>query len=201
MIDSIYPGARKARTVYSTSATARAAIGTLTPGCRVVGVSKGQFSLLDLIGAVLTQTGAADVLVSTWTPGRAEMSLVADMLRRHEITRFRLLVDRSFVTRHPEYVREINGKFGAEAIRQTRTHAKFALIAGGGYRIAIRTSMNFNRNPRFEQFDLDDDPAIYELFDRIADELYDRVPAGFEVDVNALENGFYGHGMVHNGRG
>lgn len=146
------------------------------------------------------QIGASDVLVSTWTPGRIELSIVADMLRRHEIVRFRLLVDRSFVTRHPEYVQEINKQFGAEAIRQTRTHAKFALIRGSGYHIAIRTSMNFNRNPRFEQFDLDDDPLLYAFFDSIADELYERVPAGLTVERSAIENGFYQHGKKQAGQ-
>lgn len=178
--------------------SAAQAVGVLTPGCRVVGLTMGQFSLLDLIAAVLVQVGPADVLVSTWTPGRQEMERVADMLDAHAITGFRLLVDRSFVSRHPEYVARIQRMLGSETIRQTRTHAKFALVRGGGYQIAIRTSMNFNRNPRFEQFDLDDDPVIYDFFDGFARLLYESAPTGLDAsqkEVHRVFSGFSFRGL------
>jgi len=190
--NAIRPAANVARLVAVPFANARAAIGELTPGVRVVGLTKGQFSLLDLICAVLEQVGPAEVMVSTWTPGKADMNSVADMLDSRRITRFRLLVDRSFVTRHPEYVARIHAAFGAETIRQTRTHAKFALIAAGDWRIAIRTSMNFNRNPRFEQFDLDDDAAIYDFFDEAVEELYETLPAGLNVPSPVVVRHFAG---------
>ena len=188
--NSARPKSRKPTLSATPFANARAAVGTISSGCRVVGLTKGQFSLLDLIAAVLEQVGSAEVMVSTWTPGKAEMECVANLLDAHKITRFRLLVDRSFVTRHPEYVARIHSILGAEAIRQTRTHAKFALIAAGDYRIAIRTSMNFNRNPRFEQFDLDDDAMIYDFFDAAVNELYDGVPVGLDADRSEIESGF-----------
>jgi len=190
--NSVRPKSRKPTLSATPFANARAAVGTIAPGCRVVGLTKGQFSLLDLIAAVLEQVGSAEVMVSTWTPGKAEMESVANLLDAHKITRFRLLVDRSFVTRHPEYVARIHAVLGAEAIRQTRTHAKFALIAAGDYRITIRTSMNFNRNPRFEQFDLDDDATIYDFFDAAVDELYDSVPAGLDANKRDIERVFNG---------
>lgn len=198
-MNSVHPRPRPARLSASPFGNAAAALGKLSPGCRVVGLTKGQFSLIDLICAVLAQAGAADVMVSTWTPGKAEMESVANLLDSHHITRFRLLVDRSFVTRHPEYVACIHSVLGAEAIRQTRTHAKFALIAARSamgadadhdYRITIRTSMNFNRNPRFEQFDLDDDADIYAFFDAAVEELYERVPAGLDANRSEIERGY-----------
>jgi hypothetical protein len=191
-IFSVRPTGKKANLSAAAKGNALLAIGQILPGCRVVGVTKGQFSLLDLISAVLGQVGAADVLVSTWTPGKREMEAVADMLDRHVITRFRLLVDRSFVTRHPEYVANVQRIFGLDAIRQTRTHAKFALIAAGDFRITIRTSMNFNHNPRFEQFDFDDDCAIYNFFSGVVDELYLSAPAGLDVDPKEVERAFKG---------
>ena len=189
---SIRPSQSKVRLSAEATANANDALGKLSPGVRVVGLNKGQFSLIDLLCAVLAQVGPAEVLVSTWTPGKIEMNCVADMLDAHQITRFRFLVDRSFVTRHPDYVSRIQAMFGAETIRQTRTHAKFALVRGGDYRIAIRTSMNFNHNTRFEQFDLDDDPAIYDFFDGAARELYESVPAGLDVDSSVIHKAFYG---------
>jgi hypothetical protein len=187
---SARPKARPARLRPAPFANARDAIGALSPGVRVVGLTKGQFSMLDMLSAVLEQTGPADVTVSTWTQGKAEMEGVAGLLRTHQITRFRLLVDRSFATRHPGYVKRIHAIAGPASVRQTKTHAKFALISGGDYRITIRTSMNFNHNPRLEQFDLDDDPVIYDFFAAAVEEVFAVVPAGLDVASSKVEAGF-----------
>lgn len=186
------PVANAARLAAVPFGSAQDAIGKLTAGVRIVGLTKGQFSLLDLIAAVLDQIGAASVTVSTWTPGAKEMDAVAALLDSGLVTDFRLLLDRSFATRHPEYVARIHAALGPEAIRQTRTHAKFALIAAGAWRVTIRTSMNFNRNPRFEQFDLDDDPAIYAFFEAAVAELYEKTPAGLGVPSAQIVRQFAG---------
>ena len=47
--------------------TAFEAIGPLEPGCEIFGFTKGQFSLMDLITAILSQTGPASVDISTCT--------------------------------------------------------------------------------------------------------------------------------------
>lgn len=187
---SVLPAQRKAVITSTARGNARQAIGTISPGCRVIGLTKGQFSLLDVIAAVLAQVGPASVTVSTWTQGKAEIDGVAKLLQAHKITDFRLLVDRSFVARQPGYIRQIQAKLGADAIRQTKTHAKFALIAGGEYRITIRTSMNFNHNSRLEQFDLDDDPAIYNFFNDAVDRLFTVVPAGVDITHAEVTEGF-----------
>lgn len=190
--NSIRLQSRPARLRAVSFAGAADAIGAITPGCRVVGINKGQFSMLDLLHAVLEQVGPADVTVSTWTQGKADIRGVEGLLRTQQITRFRLLIDRSFVTRHPDYVRLIHRIAGPESVRQTKTHAKFALIAAGNYRITIRTSMNFNRNPRLEQFDLDDDGAIYVFFMDMVDRVFAAVPAGLLVTGHEVEQGFAG---------
>lgn len=188
-MSALRPDARTARVLRSRS-TAAATLGELTAGCRVVGVTRGQFSLLDLIEACLVKTGPAEVLVSTWTPGIAEMERVLRLLETGLVSGFQLLVDRSFPGRHPKYVARVTEICGLGAIRKTRTHAKFALIHSGGYWITIRTSMNFNTNPRLEQFDLDDDPAIYELFAGVAQELFEDVGPGLAAPEVEVQRGF-----------
>lgn len=183
------PHRKAARLVVAPIGVARDAIGTLTPGCRIVGVNKGQFSLIDIIDAVLEQVGAASVFVSTWTPGKNEINRVALLLEERKITDFRLLVDRSFMTRHPEYLKNL-WRLGMTQVRQTRTHAKFALIAAGDWRITVRTSMNFNTNPRLEQFDLDDDPVIYDFFDGVVEHFFTAVPMGNMATPKQVEQGF-----------
>lgn len=187
---SVHPQPRKAVVTRIATSVVRDSLGTIGPGCRVVGVTKGLFSLLDLIEEVLYQCGPSSVTVSTWTPGIAEMERVLQLLRGGKVTDFRLLVDRSFVGRHPRYAVRITDMFGAEAIRQTRTHMKVALIRNEAISIAIRTSMNFNTNPRLEQYDLDDDRLIYDLFDGVITELAEMVPPGLYADRSAINLGF-----------
>ncbi|MCC6457260.1 MAG: hypothetical protein IT328_20065 [Caldilineaceae bacterium] len=193
-MNAMQPAQRPARTIRALFSNAHDAIGLLTPGARVVGLTKGQFSLLDLVNAVLGQVGPAELMVSTWRIGRVELEHVANLLDAHNIWRFRLLVDSSLLIRQPEEVALIHRLFGAETIRQTHTHANFALIGGGEHRVTIRGSMTFSRNPRFEQFDLDDDPDIYSFFDRNVEELYGLVPPGVEAEGAAIHHGFHAFG-------
>jgi hypothetical protein len=72
----------------------------------------------------------------------------------------------------------------------TRTHAKFALVSGNDWNISIRTSMNFNANPRFEQFDLDDNPQIFEFFYGLVDSLFTLVPMGLDVPGPTINKAF-----------
>lgn len=188
---SVRPAARAARLVRNGIDDAGDVLGPLKRRGRVVGVTAGQFSLLDLVEAVLDQIAPVSyVLVSTWTPGMGEMERVMELLDVGDIERFQLLVDRSFPGRHPEYVQRVTEICGASAIRMTRTHAKFALIAANEWRICIRTSMNFNTNPRLEQFDLDDDPVIYQLFAAVAEDLFVDVPEGLEATSAEVARGF-----------
>jgi len=157
---------------------AEVAIGKLELGARVIGLTKGQFSLLDLLRAVLAQTGPAHVCVSTWTTGIRDAENAMFLLDGGQMLSFRLLTDRSFAARQAKYCARIRQIFGDNAIRATRTHAKFATIRNDTWSVCIRSSMNLNRNPRFEQFDLDDDPEICAFFQAHADEMEDLMPPG-----------------------
>lgn len=152
------------RLVIDPGVSASESIGTLSPGVAITGLTMGQFSLIDLVEAVLRQTGPADVVVSTWTSGIRDVERAAWLLEHGDIRSFALLTDRSFVGRQPAYARALLNRFGAGAVRSTRTHAKFALVSNGQWSIVIRSSMNLNTNPRFEQFDLDDNAALLAYF-------------------------------------
>lgn len=161
-------------------------IGTIAKGERLIGMTKGQFSLIDLIKAVLRSTGPASVTVSTWTTGIRDAEEASWLLSSGEITSFRLLTDRSFPARQPRYAADLLRRFGRESIVCTRTHAKFAVIRGADLHVAIRSSMNLNRNPRFEQFDLDESPAICDWLDAHVAELTTDATSGFAIDEAAV---------------
>ncbi|MHC4892237.1 MAG: hypothetical protein ACYTFV_02525 [Planctomycetota bacterium] len=153
-------------------------------------MTKGQFSLLDLIRAVLRQTGPAHVALSTWSSGIRDIENAAWLLESGQIQSLRMLTDRSFATRQPSYCTRLVAAFGNDAIRATNVHAKFALITNDRWSIAIRSSMNLNRNKRWEQFDLDDDATIVAHFERLITEMERVMPAGPRPLGSEVEDGF-----------
>lgn len=170
-------------------------LGNLTPGCRVVGVSKGQFSFLDLMRAVLDQIGPARVALSAWTAGIQDIEHARWLIDNGVIESLWWLIDRSFASRQPSYCQRLVELYGEGAIRITNTHAKFATLRNEGWSIAIRGSANFNRNRRLEQFDVDDSVLLCDHFDDVVAAFAEGMPPGpyipgettFDVFQQALE--------------
>jgi len=178
------------RKVVDLSPAPDAAIAGFARGVRIFGLTKGQYSLLDLIRSVIRLTGPAAVRLSTWSTGIRDAETAAWMMGQGDITTLQLLVDRSFPGRQPLYAGRITALFGDRSIVVTRVHAKIALISSGDWRIVIRSSMNLNRNPRFEQWDLDDDPALYAFVAAWFDELEATAPHGMMFQESSAEAAF-----------
>ena len=143
---------RKRSVRAARTGNARDAIGTLEPGCEIYCLTYGQFSLIDALVALLEQTGPADVVLATWTAAQADLRRAATLMQQDsgQIRSLRMIVDRSFLTRQPEYCATMRELFGDAAIRTARSHAKFMAIRNDRWNLAVRTSMNLNENPRLE---------------------------------------------------
>lgn len=168
------------REVRRTVARASAAevIGEITPGCEIFGLSKGQFSLVDIIEHVLKFTGPASVLLSTWTAANADLGFAYDLLRNGSINAIRFVVDFSFPTRQPEYCAALRQKFGDDCIRVTKTHAKFVVIRNDAWSVVIRSSMNLNENRRLESFEISDCRQMADFCEGVVDSLFETQAAG-----------------------
>ena len=141
-------------------------------GYELYGLTRGQFSLTDMIEAVLQKTGPAAMGISTWTAAQTDIGRMLDLLNSGMITSCRWLVDMTFIRRCPALVSEIRQKFGHDAIRITRTHAKFVTIANDQWQIALRSSMNLNQNPRLESFEIGHDPKLCAFLTGIMDQVW-----------------------------
>lgn len=155
-----------------TAATASEAIGPLWSGCEIYGLSKGQFSLIDIIAHCLPQTGPADVTIATWTAAGADLGFAYSLLTDGAIRTVRFIVDFSFPTRQPSYCAALRERFGDDCIRVTKTHAKFVLIRNEGWNLVIRSSMNLNENRRLESFEISDDVGMADYLEGVMDELF-----------------------------
>lgn len=165
------------------------ALGALRPGDSVSMITKGQFSMLDLLMAVIEQTGPAHVVISTWTMGIRDAERAEDLLRRRSILSLRMLVDRSFPTRQPKYAAQVLARFGPDAFVLSRVHAKFAVVLGADLSVCVRGSMNLNTNPRWEQADVDVDAGLCAFYAGLVTDLGGVVPAGLDATEAAVQAG------------
>lgn len=165
----------KKRTVRRTinAATAELAVGEITPGIEIYGLSKGQFSLVELITYLLTVTGPAHLTVSTWTAAGADLAHTSDLLANGSVTSCRWLVDFSFPSRQPAYCAMLRDKFGDNSIACTANHAKFVMVRNDTWNIVVRTSMNLNLNKRLESYEISDDADLSDWLTVIVDDAFD----------------------------
>lgn len=180
--------------------TAAEAIGELTPGCEIFGLSKGQFSLVDIMRHCLEASGPADVLVSTWTAANADLGFAYELLRSGSIRSMRFVVDFSFPTRQPEYAAALRERFGDDCVRVTKTHAKFVVVRNESWSLVIRSSMNLNENRRLESFEVSDCPAMADWLETVVNELFDCQPAGKGFENRPWDNCLEFEGFLETGK-
>lgn len=143
--------------------------------------TNGQFSLLDLIEATLDITGPAHVLISTWSAGFYDVDRAERFRDNGKMLSVRFIMDSSD-KRGQAKTGDIATMFGQDAIRTTRTHAKFVVIHNSEWNVVIQTSMNLNKNPRNEQFSMMDCEVTAGVILDIARALWDELPEGATYD-------------------
>lgn len=171
--------ARRRRTRISKVTNAAAALAEFDRGMEVYCLTFGQFSLMDALLALLDRIGPAHVAVATWTAAAADLSRSAEMLHDRRFLSMRFLVDCSFPQRQPGYAAQLVDLFGVDAIRTTRTHAKFVVMTNDEWNVVIRTSMNLNENPRLENIEVTDDPEFAAFMLAIVDTVFAEEDAAF----------------------
>jgi hypothetical protein len=164
-------------------------------GFRILGLTNGQFSLIDLIKSTLDKVGKSKVVVVTWSAGIKDANQVAWMKDSELIEDFTLITDHSYVNRQKAYAVALDDLFGTENIRTSEIHAKFTLIQNENWNIVIRTSMNLNANKTCESFEMDDDKDIYDFYWSFVDHIFKNQPKGMVADTTAANknmNSFFG---------
>jgi hypothetical protein len=164
------------------------AVGPITPGIEVYGISKGQFSLIDLLTYCLEATGPADVVISTWTAANADLKFAYKLMTAGTIKNLRFLVDFSFPSRQPAYCAALRETFGDDCIRISKNHAKFVTIRNDKWNLVIRTSMNLNENRRLESFEISDDRNMVAFLDDVIRDLFETQPAAGQFEKRPIDH-------------
>ena len=152
-------------------AGAAAAIGPIDPGMALFLITRGQFSMLDMVQHCLAELGPAEVSVWTWAIADYEVEAMTALMESSAILGARLIVDRSAEQRSAATIDAWRARFGASSVRVCKNHAKIARVWTADRRVLVRGSMNLNWNPRFEQADISEGGEPFDLVARLEDEL------------------------------
>lgn len=147
---------------------------------RVMSLTKGEFSLIDLIHGLLKKIGGGHVICATWSAGIKDAYQVKWMLDTDLIQSFKLITDHSYASRQAKYAMTLDDLFGKENIRTSEMHAKFCLIHNSSWKIAIRTSMNLNANKTCEFLEIDEGDQIFDFLLTFVEHTFGDMPKGFE---------------------
>ena len=149
-------------------------------GCNIIGLTMGEFSLIDLIKSTLQKTGPADVYIATWSAGIKDAHQVKWMVDSKLINKLCFLTDHSYVNRQKKYAASITELFGAENIRTSEMHAKFVVIKNADYNVTIISSMNLNANKTCETFTIHENKKVTDFYMGFVNHHFDNMQDGFE---------------------
>jgi hypothetical protein len=156
--------------------------------CRIIGLTRGQFSLIDLIYSILQHVGKSKVTCATWSAGIKDANTVKWMVDSDLIESFMLVTDHSYVTRQPKYALQLTELFGKDNIRTSELHAKFVLIENESFKITIRTSMNLNANRTCENFEIDESESIFKFYKDFVLGTFGEMPVGFTANSKVVNS-------------
>ena len=124
-------------------------------------IGDGRFSCADVTQWMIDAIGCRSLTISAWSVGLSEAAWLGTLALASDV---HVIVDRSWPTRHAEFCRALVAAVGAQRVRVARCHAKMICIEGAdGHLVAVRSSANFNPNPRIEQWDIDPDAGLYAM--------------------------------------
>ncbi len=163
--------ARRVRNAVEGFRTCAEVIGEIEAGMALFVVTRGQISMIDVVTYLVGKIGPCEASVWTWCIADYEVEAFERLLREQAISRAELIVDRSAEQRNVELLDRWRDRFGEDTVRVVMNHAKMATIFNERFRFLVRGSMNLNFNPRFEQFDVSEGDAAFDLVRAIEAEI------------------------------
>jgi hypothetical protein len=167
---------RKRQRMMVRRRNAAEALGAIELGADKYIVTKGQFSLIDLISATADATGPAHLTIALFTAHGSGIADLHDFLKNGKILSARWLVDFTFQRRKPHFVGQLRALFGDDCIRITKTHAKLVVLRNDRYAVSILSSMNLTHNPRIEFILVREDPELAAFNEAWVDEIFTLKP-------------------------
>lgn len=114
----------------------------------VLWLTDGDWSMHDMLAAILERTGPADVFLSSYAFSEYPARLIADMKNRGVIRELHCLIDKRLDVRSASALNIIRNI--ATRLQLVNTHAKVTVVENGEHMIAVVGSANYTSNKRYE---------------------------------------------------
>jgi hypothetical protein len=188
----IMSGKNRHLTALESFTTARDTIGAIHKDMRLFSITRGQFSMIDAILAVLDQIGNANISIWTWTVADYEVQCIERLLIDKRLINATLIIDNGAQKKNGEIIKKWINNHGHNSVRWVKNHAKIARIWNDEYKILLRGSFNLNFNPRFENFDISEGCKGFDMVQDIEKDLPILVePTNSEIiAASKLNNAF-----------
>lgn len=161
---------RKRRAVEAFGRAAEA-IGPIEHEMALFAVTRGQFSMIDAVLHTLDCVGPARISLWTWTVAEYEVQCLERLRQDERVTGGRLIIDGGARHKNAALIAAWKASYGPNSVRHVANHAKIATVETADVRVLLRGSMNLNFNPRFEQLDVTEGGADFDLVREIEDGL------------------------------
>ena len=146
-------------------------IGELKKGMSLFGITRGQFSMIDIIMYIIKRSKPCDITLWTWCIADYEIKCIETLIASKKVKSALLVIDSSARKRNKDLLVKWIENFGHESIRYVVNHSKIATVKTDDRKYLIRGSMNLNNNPRFEQFDIDEGHKGFDMVNQIEKDL------------------------------
>lgn len=173
-----YRAKRESQKVRARGLSAASAIGQIDKDRGFTCLTNGAFSMIDAVRHVLSQTGPAAVLVTTWVPGSQEIADLVDLKAESKVITCRAIVDTGFAAYKVNRARFLVESLGKGNVVETRNHSKVAVIRNDQWAYCLRGSLNLNGNFRCENLDGDNSPELCDVIEGWFDELVEKSGGG-----------------------
>ena len=126
----------------------KALVKAMTPGRIIHFVSKGDWSMHDLIVELLNNYYPAELFFTTYALRDLSVKQLINALSKKKLTGIHLLIDFKAKSSTPEV--ELLTRMNVNRICLTSIHAKVAVLRTANHYISINSSANWTINPRIE---------------------------------------------------
>ena len=123
------PTNRASRAVESFKSAADC-IGTITPGFSVFALTRGQFSMIDAILAILDQTGPAALSIWSWTIADYEVQCLKRLQNDARVTSGTMIIDHGARRKNAAIIADWKATFGQSSVRYVLKAAENVLRNG-----------------------------------------------------------------------
>lgn len=148
-------------------------LGVIEHGKTIHCYSHGTFNSVRLLLHILNQTGAADVMMSTYSISEKS---VHQLLKHHEsglIRSIRFLIDHRVRSMSPKPFQVLSGSFPG-MVRTMAVHAKVTTIESDNWTVSIISSMNATDNNKMERGIISTDPDVFRFDKEALTNKFDR---------------------------